>query len=92
MTSGWPDALGNGERHQHLVSYISPETQNANLHRQTTVCSVALPTKGPWNDEAMPYANASIRGRADRRSKWQFGTGQGSTVGEEGHSWGELGS
>ena len=74
------------------MSYISPETQNANLHRQTTVCPVDLPMKGPWNDEAMPYANANIRGRAGRHSKWRFGTGQGSRVGEEGHGWGELGS
>ena len=34
------------------MCYISPETQNANLHRETTVCSVDLPTEGPWSDGA----------------------------------------
>ena len=30
--------------------------------------------------------------RAGLGSKWWFGTGQGSRIGEEGHGWGELGS
>ena len=81
--------MGSDTNIQCLTFLLRLKTQT---YRETAVCSVDLPTEGPWSDAAVPYANANIRRRADRHSRGQFGTGHRSRAGEEGHGWRELGS
>ena len=83
---------GRGKQGGKARTKAKKKKKKTQTYRETTVCSVDLPTEEPWSDAAVPYANANTRRRADRHSRGQFGTGHRSRAGEEGHGWRELGS